>query len=187
MDRKAQILQTLAQMLEHPRAERITTAALAAQVRVSEAALYRHFASKAQMFDALIDHIETTLEQFVHQIGAADHDSGLAQTRKAVQTLLSFAERNRGLTRLLTGNALAAEEARLQERMNQLVDRLEAALRQMLRNALLRGELPPTDDLPARANLILNFVLGRWQRYMRSGWQQPPTAHLEQQLAILLR
>jgi len=186
MDRKAQILQTLAQMLEHPRGERITTAALAAQVHVSEAALYRHFASKAQMFDALIDFIETTVFRQIDEIGAAAPHSGTAQAGQAVAALLSFAEHNRGLTRLLSGDALVVEDDRLQDRMNQFTDRLEAALRQMLQQALAHGELPATDDPAARASLILNFVLGRWQRYAKSGWRHAPTEHLDQQMTILL-
>lgn len=187
MDRKAQILQTLAQMLEHPRGERVTTAALAAQVHVSEAALYRHFASKAQMFDGLIDYIETTIFRLINHIGSTDPESGAAQMRKAVVMLLSFAERNRGLTRILTGDALVIEDNRLQERVNQFIDRVEASFRQMLRNALIAGELAPNDDLAARANLILNFVLGRWHRFAKSGWRHTPTEHLDQQFAILMR
>ncbi len=187
MDRKAQILQTLAQMLEHPRGERITTAALAARIQVSEAALYRHFASKAQMFDGLIDFIETSIFRLLNQIGSADPESGAAQVRKAVVSLLSFAERNRGLTRILIGDALVVEDHRLQDRVNQFFDRVEASIKQMLRNALVAGELAPTDDLAARASLILSFVLGRWQRFAKTGWRKMPTEHLDQQIGILLR
>jgi len=148
-ERKTQILQMLAEMLEHPKGERITTAALAARLQVSEAALYRHFASKAQMFEGLIEFIETSIFGLINQI-ADSEASGIAQSRKVISLLLSFAERNKGLTRVLVGDALVIEDERLQERMNQFVDRIEASLRQGLRNALSLGELPPADDIHAR-------------------------------------
>lgn len=186
MARKAQILQTLARLLEQGRGERITTAALAAQAQVSEAALYRHFASKAQMFDGLIDVVETDMLELVEALGDNASGSGVLQVREATIALLSFAEKNRGLTRILTGDALIIEDARLQERVNQLIDRMEAALAHMLRRALLAGELPQGDDIAARVNLLLSFILGCWQRYARSDWRYLPTEHIEQQFAILL-
>ena len=184
-ERKTQILQMLALLLEHPRGERITTAALAARLQVSEAALYRHFASKAQMFEGLIDFIENTVFTLVNQI-ADGEESGTAQVRKIVLMLLAFAERNPGMTRVLIGDALVSEDERLQERMNQFADRIEASLRQSLRQAVTRNELPPSEDVSARASLIMHFVLGRWQRYAKSGWKKTPSEHLDVQLGLLL-
>lgn len=184
-ERRNQILQALAEMLENPRGERITTAALAARLHVSEAALYRHFASKAQMFEGLIEFIEGTIFGLINQIAAADAASGMAQTRKSVVMMLSFAERNRGMTRVLIGDALVTEDARLQERMNRFADRVEASLRQSLRNAVMARELPD-EDVAARASLLTHFVLGRWQRYAKSGWKVSPTEHLDAQLHLML-
>lgn len=184
-ERKAQILQALADMLEQPRAARITTAALAAHMGLSEAALYRHFASKAQMFDNLIEHIETTLATQVGQI-ARDEPDGRAQARRIAALLLDFAEHNRGMTRVLTGDALVTEDPRLQERLNHLDDRIEAAFRQALRNAVSDGSLPGQTDVAAGASLLSHFVLGRWLRYARSGWRSAPTERLDEQLDMVL-
>lgn len=184
-ERKNQILQTLAEMLEHPRGERITTAALAAKLQVSEAALYRHFASKAQMFEGLIDFIESSIFSLINTISESEA-SGLVQTRKVAVMLLAFAERNKGMTRVLIGDALVTEDDRLQDRMNQFLDRVEASIRQCLRNAITQNELPPTDDMQARANLIMHLVIGRWLRYAKSGWRKSPTEHLDAQLKLLL-
>src|SRR4051812_24445217 len=133
-ERKLQILQTLAGMLEVPRAEKITTAALAARLDVSEAALYRHFASKAQMFEGLIEFIESTLFGLVNKISAEQGD-GMVQAAQIVTMLLNFAEKNPGMTRVLIGDALVNEDERLQARINQLHDRIEASLKQSLRLA----------------------------------------------------
>src|SRR5690606_21756528 len=100
--------------------------------------------------------------------------------------LLSFAEQNRGLVRILAGDALVMEDGRLQERINQCIDRLEASIRQMLRDAVIAGDLPVADDVAARASLMLGFVLGRWQRFVNSGWRHAPTQHMNQQVALLL-
>ena len=131
-DRKLQILQTLAEMLEQPAAEKITTAALAAKIDVSEAALYRHFASKAQMFEGLIEFIEETLFGLINKI-TAEEKNGLRQLESMTTMLLGFAQKNRGMTRVLIGDALVHENERLQARINQLHDRVEAALKQSLR------------------------------------------------------
>src|SRR6266478_5670857 len=131
-ERKLQILQTLAAMLESPRPEKITTAALAARLDVSEAALYRHFASKAQMFEGLIEFIESTLFGLINKITSESTD-GAAQAAQMVTLLLGFAEKNPGMTRVLIGDALVNEDARLQARMHQLYARIEAALRQSLK------------------------------------------------------
>jgi len=184
-ERKTQILQALAEMLEQPCAARVTTAALAARMQVSEAALYRHFASKAQMFEGLIEFIEGTLFSLVNQIAAAE-PYGMAQARKIVTMLLSFSERNRGMTRVLTGDALVTEDNRLQERVNHINDRIEASLKQALRCAVTDGGLPGDADVAAHASLLTHFVLGRWLRYAQSGWRVPPTGHLDAQLRLAL-
>src|ERR1700686_2550246 len=131
-ERRLQILQTLATMLESPRGEKITTAALAARLDVSEAALYRHFASKAQMFEGLIEFIESTLFTLINKIAAETQDGG-AQAPQSVGVLLGFAEKNPGMTRVLIGDALVNEAERLQARMNQFYDRLEASIKQSLK------------------------------------------------------
>src|SRR5690606_13273721 len=139
-ERKLQILQTLATMLEQPRGEKITTAALASRLEVSEAALYRHFASKAQMFEGLIDFIESTVFGLINQI-AAQQENGLMQAQAIASMLLGFAERNPGMTRVIIGDALVNEDERLQLRMNQFMDRIELAIRQALRTAVAQGHL----------------------------------------------
>jgi TetR/AcrR family transcriptional regulator len=184
-EKKTQILQTLAEMLEQPHAARITTAALAARMQVSEAALYRHFASKAQMFEGLIEFIEQTIFTLVNQIGTAE-PQGIGQARRMVNMLLTFSERNKGMTRVLTGDALVTEDNRLQERINHINDRIEASLRQALRTAVHDGALPANADVSAHASLLTHFVLGRWLRYAQSGWRVPPTAHLDEQLRLAL-
>ena len=133
-DRKLQILQTLAEMLEDPAGEKITTAALAARLAVSEAALYRHFASKAQMFEGLIEFIENSLFGLINKITSEEKDA-LRQIEAIVAMLLAFAQKNRGMTRVLIGDALVHENERLQARINQLHDRVEATLKQAIRFA----------------------------------------------------
>jgi len=182
--RKLQILQTLAAMLEDPRAEKVTTAALAARLDVSEAALYRHFASKAQMFEGLIEFIETTVFSLINDI-ANKESSGRQQVRKTVQMLLEFAQTNRGMTRVLIGDALVNENERLQERMNQLFDRIEASLKQAFRVAVSQGELAGEFDAPARAAMAVAYVLGRWHRYSKSGFRKSPVDALEDHLRAL--
>jgi len=181
-ERRLQILQTLAAMLEHPRAEKVTTAALAARLDVSEAALYRHFASKAQMFEGLIEFIETTLFTLVNKI-AAETSGGAAQAQQIVSVLLGFAEKNPGMTRVLIGDALVNEDERLQARMNQLYDRIEAALRQALRIAQAAGDWP--GDPNADANVLVAFVLGRWQLFAKSGFRRGPQDGWEEQRKFL--
>ena len=181
-ERRLQILQTLAAMLENPRAEKVTTAALAAKLDVSEAALYRHFASKAQMFEGLIEFIETTLFTLVNKI-AAEAPGGAAQAQQIVSVLLGFAEKNPGMTRVLIGDALVNEDERLQARMNQLYDRIEAALRQALRIAQAAGDWP--GDPNADANVLVAFVLGRWQLFAQSGFKRGPQDGWDEQRKFL--
>jgi TetR/AcrR family transcriptional regulator len=182
--RRLEILQTLAAMLEDPRAERVTTASLAARLEVSEAALYRHFASKAQMFEGLIEFIETTIFRLINDISERE-TSGREQVRRTLQMLVEFAQTNRGMTRVLIGDALVNENDRLQERMNQLFDRVESSLRQSLRVALSQQELPGDVDPAARAALGVACVVGLWHRYAKSGFRRNPGEHLEGQLQAL--
>ncbi|MEO5764615.1 MAG: nucleoid occlusion factor SlmA [Casimicrobiaceae bacterium] len=170
-ERRLQILQTLATMLENPRGEKVTTAALAARIEVSEAALYRHFASKAQMFEGLIEFIETTVFSLANKIDA-DTQDGAAQAEQKVVMLLSFAEKNQGMTRVLIGDALVHEDERLQARINQLVDRLEAALRQSLRVAQAANAWH--GDASADAAVLIAYVVGRWQLFAKSGFKRRP-------------
>jgi len=184
-ERRVQILQVLAGMLEQPGAERVTTAALAAKLEVSEAALYRHFASKAQMFEGLIEFIETSIFSLVNQITERE-GSGLAQAQKIVSVLLQFGERNPGMTRVMVGDALVTENERLVARMNQFFDRIESSLRQCLRSAAeASGSATPTVDANAQASVLVSFVIGRLQRYARSGFKRQPTEQLEAALRML--
>ena len=172
--RRVEILRTLARMLETPRWEKITTAALAARLDVSEAALYRHFASKAQMYEGLIEFIEETLFGLINRIGA-EEPSGLKQIEKMVTMLLGFAQKNPGMTRVLIGDALVHEDERLQARINQLLDRVEASLKQSMRFAAQQGEVPEATDGAAYANLLLSIVVGRWHQFAKSGFKRDPT------------
>jgi TetR/AcrR family transcriptional regulator len=183
--RKLQILQTLATMLEDPKGEKVTTAALAARLDVSEAALYRHFASKAQMFEGLIEFIETTIFGLINEISGKE-TSGLKQARSMITMLLDFAQTNRGMTRVLIGDALVNENERLQERMNQLIERIETSLKQAYRLAVSDQELPDSFDAGARAALVVAFVVGRWHRFAKSGFRKTPAESLDTQLPTLL-
>lgn len=170
-ERRLQILQTLATMLEAPRGEKVTTAALAARLDVSEAALYRHFASKAQMFEGLIEFIESTMFSLVNKIQSETSD-GVAQAEQTVVMLLRFAEKNQGMTRVLIGDALVNEDERLQARINQLTDKLEATLRQSLRIAQAANGWH--GDATADAGVLIAYVVGRWQLFAKSGFKRSP-------------
>ncbi|MDR0378390.1 MAG: nucleoid occlusion factor SlmA [Candidatus Accumulibacter sp.] len=183
-ERRLQILQTLAGMLEVPKAEKITTAALAARLDCSEAALYRHFASKAQMFDGLIEFIESSLFGVINQISGSEPE-GLRQVELILALLLNFSQRNRGMTRVLIGDALINEKERLQARINALLDKIEAAIKLALRIAATQGRLSPDADFAGLANLLLCYVIGRWQQYAKSGFKREPTAQWAQQWPML--
>lgn len=172
-DRKHQILQTLAQMLENPAGEKATTAALAARLGVSEAALYRHFRGKAEMFEGLIEFIEQTLFALINKI-TGDEKSGLRQLEAIMGVMLAFAQKNRGMTRVLVGDALVNEDDRLQTRINQLHDRLEAALKQALRFGVSQNEIAQEVDIAAQANLLMSYVTGRWHQFAKSGFKRDP-------------
>jgi TetR/AcrR family transcriptional regulator len=185
-ERRIQILHTLAAMLEQPGAERITTAALAARLDVSEAALYRHFASKAQMFEGLIEFIESSVFTLVNQI-ASQETEPKQQVQRMLTVLLQFGEKNPGMTRVMAGDALVFENDRLTARMNQFFDRFESQLRQSLRAlAEATGSQTPTVDAQSRASVLTSFAIGRLQRFARSGFKRVPTEHLEASLAQLL-
>ncbi|WP_019142140.1 nucleoid occlusion factor SlmA [Noviherbaspirillum massiliense] len=183
-ERKLQILQTLAAMLEQPKGEKITTAALAGKLEVSEAALYRHFASKAQMFEGLIEFIESTVFGLINQI-TEQQENGLSQVQAIAVMLLGFAERNPGMTRVMIGDALVNEDERLQLRMNQFVERIELALKQSLRIAATQGQASEAETA-TRANMITSLVVGRWHRFAKSGFKQSPTDNAQAQIAMLL-
>jgi TetR/AcrR family transcriptional regulator len=182
-ERRVQILQALATMLEQPGAERITTAALAARLEVSEAALYRHFASKAQMFEGLIEFIEQSVFTLINQITERDA-AGPAQAGRIVTMLIQFAEKNPGMTRVMVGDALVFENERLQQRMNQFFDKVEASLKQCLRGA--DESATPTVDAQVQASVLTAFIVGRLQRFARSGFKRVPSEHLEASLARIL-
>ena len=183
-ERRLQILQTLANMLEQPGSERVTTAALAARIGVSEAALYRHFASKAQMFEGLIDFVEQSCMGLIRQVTDREAE-GPQQALRILSLLLQFAEKNPGMCRVMTGDALILEHERLQQRVNLLMDKIEAQLRQSLRGAF-EGSSTPTVDVQVTASVMLAFLLGRLQRHVRSGFARKPTEYLQESLARLV-
>ncbi len=181
-ERKQQILETLANMLEKPKREKITTAALAARLEVSEAALYRHFASKAQMFEGLIEFIEQSLFGLINKI-TSEETEGLKQVRRIMTVMLLFAEKNPGMTRVLIGDALVNEADSLQMRINQLFDRVESTLKQSLRIAETQTGRALNPE--AQANLLICFVIGRWHQYAKSGFKRKPMEFVQQQMTLL--
>lgn len=185
-EKKLLILQTIAEMLERPAAEKVTTALLAKHLKVSEAALYRHFASKAQMYEGLIEFIETGVFSVIAQIEAAE-ESGLKQAEAIVASLLRFAQKNRGLTRVLVGDALVHENPRLQARINQLLNRIETTLRQCLKIASAQGAFAAEHNFTAHADLLVCYVSGRWQRFVKSGFKDDPLANWPAQWLVLAR
>lgn len=178
--RKEQILQSLAAILEQSPGGRITTAGLAQHVGVSEAALYRHFPSKAKMFEALIEFIEDTLFSRISQIHT-EPSSAEVRCEKVLRLILTFCERNPGITRILTGDPLAGETDRLRQRVNQLFDRIETQLRQILREMPMRGEPAFPGDTVVAANLMLSVTEGRISQYVRSDFSRLPTTEWDVQ------
>jgi TetR/AcrR family transcriptional regulator len=174
-ERRLEILKALAQMLEQPKWERITTAALAERLDVSEAALYRHFASKAQMYEGLIEFIEGSVFTLANKI-AADEADGRKQAAKLVEMLLAFAEKNPGMVRVMTGDALVGEHERLQARMNQFYERFEATLKQALRSPGGDGGRKPADaEVSAQAGSLMRYVIGCLHQFAKSGFTKKPT------------
>ena len=184
-ERKTQILQLIAQMLESPKSEKITTAAMAKKLDVSEAALYRHFASKAQMFEGLIEFIESSLLGLINKI-TGEETQGLKQIQAMIGMMLAFAKQNPGMTRVLIGDALVNEDERLQVRINALTDKLEAALKQAVRIAVTQNELPATQDVAAQANVLICYVTGRWHQFAKSGFKKNPVDGFDKQLPLML-
>ena len=174
LSRREQILQALAQMLEVNPGQRITTAALAKQVGVSEAALYRHFPSKARMFEGLIGFIEETIFSRVTAITQVESD-GIKQCEQVLTLLLAFVERNPGMARILTGDALAGETDRLRQRINQFFERLETQLKQILREAEAKEGLRTETTAGASANLMLAAAEGRIRQFVRTEFRKKPT------------
>src|SRR5574344_792714 len=193
-ERRTQILQVLAAMLQEPGTERITTAALAARLQVSEAALYRHFASKAKMFEALLDFIEQSVLGLVQQIAGDDAvlgtlgaQEGRVRAARIVALLLQFAEKNPGMVRVMVGDALLGEHERLQLRMQQFFERIESILRQCLRAAAGGlGSSTPTVEAQVAASVLMSFVQGRLLRFVRTAFRRQPTDHLDASPARLI-
>jgi TetR/AcrR family transcriptional regulator len=183
-ERRVQILQTLAQMLEKPDGERITTALLAKRLDVSEAALYRHFASKAQMFEGLIEFIEQSIFGLINQITAREPNPAL-QCKQIALMVLSFGEKNPGMSRVMVGDALVFENERLQQRMNQLLDKIESGFKQALRELYAKSSTP-TVEANVRAAALTAMLAGRLQRFVRSGFKNKPSEQMDAALALLI-
>jgi TetR/AcrR family transcriptional regulator len=177
-ERRLEILKALAQMLEAPKWEKITTAALAEKLGVSEAALYRHFASKAQMYEGLIEFIESSVFTLANKI-TEDEADGRLQCEKLVEMLLAFAEKNPGMVRVMTGDALVGEHERLQARINQFFERFESTLKQSLRVA-------SDGDAPGRAAALLRYSLGCLHQFAKSGFVKKPSENFSAQRRYLL-
>jgi TetR/AcrR family transcriptional regulator len=174
-ERRLQILQTIASMLQEGAAEKVTTAALAAKLSLSEAALYRHFASKAQMFEGLLDFIEETIFSLINQIESRP-GAPAARAREIVLMLLGFAEKNPGMTRVLIGDAIVNEDSRLQARVNQLLERVEASIRQCLRLQRAESEAAQlAPDLALQSAMAMAFVQGRWLQFAKTGFRKRPS------------
>lgn len=182
--RKEQILQALAHMLEATPGGRITTAALAKEVGVSEAALYRHFPSKAKMFEGLIEFIEQSLFSRISMILKEEPDA-LTQCGQILHLLLAFSEKNPGITRILTGDAITGETDRLRQRVIQLFDRIETQLKQILREAELKEGRRTRLSATQSANLMLSAAEGRICQFVRSGFSRVPTAGWDDQWQLL--
>ena len=195
-ERRTQILQALAAMLEKPGADRITTASLAAHLEVSEAALYRHFASKAQMFEGLIDFIEQSVFTLINQIAARESstsadsrllEAGDRQVAQIVRVVMQFAEKNPGMVRVMVGDALVLENQRLQQRINLFFDKLESTFKQLFQSvAAQTGSPTPTVDATVQASVVVAFLNGRLQRFARSGFKRIPSEYLDESLALLI-
>ncbi len=183
-NRKQQILEVLASELETNPGLRITTASLASAVGVSEAALYRHFASKAKMFEALIDFAEESVFGLINKIVSNETDATV-RCDKIIRVMLGFSEKNPGITRILIGDALLGENERLHTRVVQFFERLETQLRQILREANLGDGPRPISDMEAAANQMLTYIEGKLSQFVRSSFTKKPTEHVDEQWAVL--
>ncbi|MEZ7860538.1 MAG: nucleoid occlusion factor SlmA [Porticoccaceae bacterium] len=182
--RAQEILQALARMLEVSQGGRITTAALAAELGVSEAALYRHFPSKTRMYEGLIDFIEDTIFTRIRTI-VDDEPDALGQCYRILTLVLTFSEKNPGISRILNGDALTGETGRLHERIAQLFDRLESQLKQTLRESEVRHGLRLKVSVSVAANLMLVSAEGKISQFVRSGFKQPPTQYWSDQWPLI--
>jgi TetR/AcrR family transcriptional regulator len=183
-DRRQQILQVLAEELETNPGSRITTAALAKAVGVSEAALYRHFASKAKMFEALIDFAEDSVFGLINKILEQEREVDVRCDR-IIKLLLGFAERNPGITRVLLGDALVGENERLRIRVSKFFDRIETQLKQILREANLGSGPRALKTIDATANQVMTLIEGHMSQFVRSNFERKPTVHIDEQWAVL--
>ncbi len=184
--RRQQILEALAHELEMNPGERITTAGLARAVGVSEAALYRHFPSKAKMFEGLIEFIEESIFSLINRI-LKEEESSIKRCENILSLLLGFSERNPGLTRILTGDVLTGETERLRLRVSQFFERLETQIKQVLREGEMNKELTLTTPVQAQANLLLAVVEGRIIQFVRSGFKRSPIEHWSHQWTLLAK
>ena len=185
ISRKQQILECLALMLESSPGQRITTAKLAAEVGVSEAALYRHFPSKARMFEGLIDFIEESIFSRINLI-LSDHKETLVRCHHVLHVLLVFSERNPGMCRILSGDALMGENERLRSRVNQFFEKLESQFKQILRERKLREGKAFTINEQALANILVAFAEGKISQYVRSGFDKKPSNDFNEQWQFLM-
>lgn len=185
ISRKQQILESLAMMLQSSPGERITTAKLAAEVGVSEAALYRHFPSKARMFEGLIDFIEESIFSRINLI-LADHKETLVRCHHVLHVLLVFSERNPGMCRILSGDALMGENERLRARVHQFFEKLESQFKQILRERKLREGKTFTINEQALANILVSFAEGKISQYVRSGFEKKPSSDFNEQWQFLM-
>ncbi|NQY63435.1 MAG: nucleoid occlusion factor SlmA [Alteromonadaceae bacterium] len=184
-NRKQQILESLALMLQNNPGQRITTAKLAAEVGVSEAALYRHFPSKARMFEGLIEFIEESIFSRINLI-LTDHKEALVRCHHILHVLLVFAERNPGMCRILSGDALMGENERLHIRVHQFFEKLESQFKQVLRERKLREGKSFTINEQALANILVAFVEGKISQYVRSGFDKKPSSNFNEQWQFLM-
>ena len=183
-DRRQQILEVLAQELESNPGSRITTAALARAVGVSEAALYRHFSSKARMFESLIEFADNSVFGLINKILDQEKDA-VTRCERIVHLLLGFSERNPGITRVLLGDALVGENERLRVRVQQFFERIETQFRQVLREANLSNGPRAVATIDATANQLMSFIEGRMSQYVRSNFQRRPTVHWDEQWPVM--
>ena len=184
-NRKQDILQSLAHMLENDLGDRITTARLAKEVGVSEAALYRHFPSKARMYESLLDFSEENIFSRINSISSGPQ-AALEKCFMIASLVLNFSQRNAGISRLLTGEVLLGETERLKERISQLFDRLEIQIKQVIRNDAIANN-QSTVDASAMAKLITSVIEGRIQQFVRSSFNIDPVAHWDNQWKLLTK
>lgn len=183
-NRKEEILGTLAYMLETHIGQPITTKNLAAEVGVSEAALYRHFPSKAKMFDDLITYIEDIVLGGVNKVLESEKQT-LARVQQIIQLILQFAEKSPGMTRVLTGDALMGEHERLRARVVSLFERLETQIKQILRERRMREGIEFTADEGMLANIVMAYAEGKLSQYVRSSFKKQPTDNFAAQWQLL--